>query len=114
MITGVGVDAYRGAKLNKVLANRLAVVHGVEGCDFVNTHWGHLEHPGDLVHDTDTGVAVLALAQVQQRHDSRLLVLGRVAFEDLIDELEVLLGELERDGRVVGRLVAVLNWRVHY
>ena len=52
---------------------------------------------------------MLALAQIQQRHDSSLFVLGRVALEDLIDKFEVLLGELERKARVVGGLVAVLE-----
>lgn len=105
--------SYRCAKLNKVLANRLTVVHGVEGCDFVDTHGGHLQETGDLVHDADAGVAVLALTNVQDRHDSGLLVLGGIALEDLIDELEVLLGELERNIRVVIAFVAVLdkvNW----
>lgn len=100
---------YRSAKLNKVLANRFPVVHGVESCDFVDTHRGHLEQPGDFVHDTDAGPAVLALAQVEQGHDSGLFVLGRVAFKDLIDEPEVLFGEVERDARVVGGFVAVLE-----
>ena len=106
-------QSYRSAKLNKVLANRLTVVHGVEGCDFVDTHGGHLQETGDLVHDADAGVAVLALTNVQDRHDSGLLVLGGIALEDLIDELEVLLGELERNIRVVIAFVAVLdkvNW----
>ncbi len=100
--------AYGGAELHKVLADGLAVVHGVEGCDLVDAHWGHLEHAGDLVHDADAGEAVLALAEVEQGHDGGLLVLGRVPLEDLIDDLEVLLGELERDALVVVRLVAVL------
>jgi hypothetical protein len=103
--------AYRSAKLNKVLSNRLTVVHGVEGCDFVNAHWGHLKDTGDLVHHANAGIAVLALAQVQEGHDGTLLVLGRVAFEDLIDEFHVLLGELERDRGVVARLVAMLELR---
>lgn len=104
MISG----AYRGADLHKVLANRLTVVHGVEGRNLVNAHWGHLEHASDLVHDADAGEAVLALTEVKQRHDSSLLVLGRVALEDLIGECEVLFGKLEREGRVVVGLVAVL------
>jgi hypothetical protein len=54
---------------------------------------------------------VLALAKVQQGHDGTLLVLGRVALEDLIDDLEVLLGELKREGRVVVWLIAVLIGR---
>lgn len=100
--------AYRGADLHEVLANRLAVVHGVEGRDLVNAHRGHLEHASDLVHDTDAGEAVLALTEVKKGHDSTLLVLGRVALEDLIGECEVLLRKLERDGRVVLGAVAVL------
>lgn len=100
--------AYGSADLHKVLANRVAVVHGVEGRDLVNTHWGHLEHASDFVHDTDAGETVLALTEVKQGHDSSLLVLGRVALEDLIGEFEVLLGKLEREARVVVDLVAVL------
>jgi hypothetical protein len=99
---------YRCADLHEVLADRLAVVHGVEGRNLVNAHWGHLEHASDLVHDADAGETVLALAKVKQRHDGGLFVLGRVALEDLIGELEVLVGKLEREGRVVVRLVAVL------
>lgn len=91
-----------------VLANRLAVVHGVEGGDFVDAHWGHFKESGDLVHDADAGPAVLALGEVQERHDGGFLVLGGVAFEDLVDELEVLLGELEGDVGVVIRVISVL------
>jgi hypothetical protein len=104
----VGRESYRSADLQEVLANGLTVVHGVEGCDFVNTHGGDLEHAGDLVHDADAGEAGLALTKIQEGHDSRLLVLGRVALEDLLDEGEVLGGELEGDARVVGGGVAVL------
>jgi hypothetical protein len=100
--------AYRGADLHKVLANRLAVVHGVEGRNLVNAHWGHLEHASDLVHYANAGEAVLALADVKQGHDGSLLVLGRVALEDLIGELEVLFRKLEWEARVVVGLVAVL------
>ena len=101
-------NAYRCADLYKVLANGLAVVHGVEGRNFVDTHWGHLEHASDLVHDADASEAVLALAEVKQGHDGSLLVLGRVALEDLIGEFEVLVGKLEREARVVVGLVTVL------
>lgn len=100
--------SYRSADLDKVFAHRLAVVHGVEGGDLVDTHWGHLQKPGNLVHDADAGPAELALSQVQKGHDGRLLVLRGVTFEDLIDEAEVLLGELERDTGVVVGVVAVL------
>lgn len=104
----VAIAAYRCADLHEVLANGLAVVHGVEGRNLVNAHWGHFEHASDLVHDADAGETVLALAKVEQGHDGGLLVLRRVALEDLIGEFEVLVGKLEREGRVVVRLVAVL------
>lgn len=51
---------------------------------------------------------MLTLTEVKEGHNSTLLVLRRVALEDLIGKLEVLVGKLEGDGRVVGGLVAVL------
>jgi hypothetical protein len=101
--------AYCCANLDEVLANGLAVVHGVEGRNLIDTHWGHLEHASDFIHDANAGEAVLALAKVKKRHDGGLLVLGRVALEDLIGEGEVLLGKLERETRVVVGGVAVLS-----
>ena len=61
-----------------ILADGGAVVHGIEGGDLVDAGRGHLEQAGDLVHDADRGEAVLALAEVQQRHDGGLLVLRRI------------------------------------
>lgn len=52
---------------------------------------------------------MLALAQVQHRHNGSLFVLRGVTLKDLIDEFEVLLGELEGESRVVGGFVAVLD-----
>lgn len=52
---------------------------------------------------------MLALSKVEKGHNSSLLVLGRVAFEDLVDDFFVLRAELERDGWVVVGLVAVLD-----
>lgn len=92
------------------LAHGLPVVHGVERRDLVDAHGGHLEEAGDLVHDADGGEAVLALAQVQQRHDGRLLVLRGVPLEDLGDDGLVLRGELEGDVGVVHGGVAVLGF----
>lgn len=100
--------SYGCADLQEVLANGITVVHGVEGSNLVDTHGGHLEHAGDLVHDADASVAVLALAEVQKGHDGSLLVLGRVTLKDLIGKLEVLVGKREGERRVVSRLVAVL------
>ena len=99
---------YSSACLNKELAHGRAVVHGVEARDLIDAHGRHLEQAGDLIHDADGGEAVLALAEVEKRHDRGLLVLRRVALQDLGDELLVLRGELEGDAGVVVGSVAVL------
>jgi hypothetical protein len=91
------------------LARGIAVVHGVEGRDLVHTHWRHFQYPRNLVHDADACEAVLALAEVEERHDGGLLVLGRVPRDNLLDELLVLGGELEGNFRIVLRCVAVLE-----
>lgn len=103
---------YRCACLHKELAHGCPVVHGVEGGDFVDTHRGHFEEARHLVHDADAGEAVLPLAQVQQRHDGGLLVLRRVALEDLGDDGLILRCELERNVRVVVGRVSVLAMEV--
>lgn len=104
-----------------VLSNGFAVVHGIKGGNLVDSHGGHFEHPGDLIHHADTGEAMLTLSEIEKRHDSSLLVLWRVSFQDLIDEGEVLGGEFEGDGRVVRRFIsmlkkgssqsAIINWK---
>lgn len=91
------------------LAHRRPVVHGIERSDLVNSHGGHLQDARHLVHDADAGEAVLALAQVQDRHHGGLFVLGRVALQDLGDNGLVLGGELEGQARVVIGGVAVLK-----
>lgn len=91
-------------------ANFLAVVHGVERRNLVHSHWRHLQQTCNLVHDADAGEAVLALAQVEQRHDRRLLVLRGVPLEDLGHDGLVLRGELEGYvGVVVGRVSVLLG-----
>ena len=107
--SGNGHTTYRRAQLQVEAAHGRPVVHGVEGGDLVHAHGRHLEELRDGVHDADAGEAVLALAKVEQRHHGRLLVLRRVALEDLGDELLVDGVELERDGRVVVGGVAVLE-----
>lgn len=102
-------EIYRCAGLDVELADGGAVVHGVEGGYLVDPHRRHLEDAGHLVHDADAGEAMLALTQVEQRHHGRLLVLWRVALEDLGDDALVLLGELERDIGVVIGCVAMLR-----
>lgn len=53
---------------------------------------------------------MLTLSEVEKGHHSSLLVLWRIPFEDLIDELVVLFGELERDTRIVFGAISML-WR---
>lgn len=99
------VCTYRRTGLDEELAHGGAVVHGIEGSDLVDAHGGHLEDAGDLVHDADAGKAVLALAQVEDRHDGGLLVLRRIALEELGDDGLILRREFEGDlGVVVGRV----------
>jgi len=89
-------------------AHRVAVVHGVESGDLVDSHRRHLQESRDLVHDTDAGEAVLSLAEVEKRHDGGLLVLAGVAGQDFLDELLILGVELEGDAGVVLSRIAVL------
>jgi len=98
-----------GAALDVEAADRSAVVHGVESCDFVDTHWWHFEQARDFVHHADAGEAVLSLAEVEERHDGGLFVLRWVAREDLFDELLVLGVELEGDTEVVLWTVTMLD-----
>jgi len=51
---------------------------------------------------------MLSLSQVQKGHHGCLFVLGRIAFQDLIYELVVLLRELEGNAGVVLRGISVL------
>lgn len=84
-----------------VATNGLSVVHGVESGNLVDTHGGHFQPAGNLVHDTDTAETVLALTKVEKGHDGGLLVLRRVSAEDLLNELFILGVELEGDIEVV-------------
>lgn len=104
-------STYRCAALDVELAHRVAVVHGVESSDLVDSHRRHLQESRNLVHDTDAGETVLPLAEVEQRHDGGLLVLAGVAGQDFLDELLILGVELEGDVEVVLGCVAVLRGR---
>lgn len=90
------------------LPGGVPVVHGIKGGHLVDTHGRHLQYPRNLVHDADACESVLALAQIQQWHHCRLLVLAGVAAQHLLDELLILRIELERDVQVVFGGVAVL------
>lgn len=104
--------AYRCACLDKELAHGVPVVHGVEGGHFVDSHGRHLQQASYLVHDTDAGEAVLALAQVEQGHDGGLLVLLGIPLEDLGDDGFILLVEFEGDIGIVVRGISVLRMSI--
>jgi len=97
------------ANLNVEFTDRGSVVHGVKGSHLINTHRRHLKYPGHLIHDADAGEAMLALAEVEQGHHRGLLVLRGVPGDDLLDELLILRGKLERNFRIVIRRVTVLQ-----
>lgn len=52
------------ADLYEELSDGVSVEHGVEGCDFVDTHRGHVEEARDFVHDGNGCEAVLTLAEI--------------------------------------------------
>jgi hypothetical protein len=52
---------------------------------------------------------MLSLSKIEQWHDSRLLVLRRVAGEDLLNERLILCSELEWYGWVVVGRIAMLD-----
>jgi hypothetical protein len=102
---------YRCAALNVELAHRVAVVHGVESGDLVDSHRRHLQDTRNLVHDADASETVLSLSEVEQRHDGGLLILAGVAGQHFLDELLILGIEFEGDIEVVLGSVAVLRER---
>ena len=87
----------------------VAVVHGIESRDLVHPHGRHFQEPRYLVHDADARPAViLALTEIQQRHDGCFLVLRGVAGEDFLDDGEIGVREFERNVGVVFGSVAML------
>lgn len=100
---------YCCADLYVVFANGVAIVHSVEGSDLVYAHWRHLQESRNLVHDADTCEAVLALAEVEQRHNGGLLVLRWVPRDNLLDEFLVLSGEFERNFGIVLGSITMLS-----
>jgi hypothetical protein len=94
-----------------VLADRIPVVHGVESRNLVYSHGRHFQYPRNLIHNTNATESVLALSEIEERHDCSLFVLRGVPGHDFLDELLILRCELERDiGVVLGR-VAMLQAR---
>lgn len=73
------------------------VEHGVEGSNFIDTHWWHFKELRDVVHDADTCPSfVLSLAEIEERNDSSFLVLWGIPGNDFFRLLQVIWGKLER------------------
>lgn len=96
------------------LAHGCSVVHGVKGRNFVDSHRGHLEQSGDLVHDANASETVLSLAEIEQRHAGGLLVLRGVSLEDLGNDGLIFRVELEGDIGVVVWGISVLENSVRH
>ena len=101
--------SYRCASLQVESPDGGPVVHGVEGGDLVDSHGWHLQYPRHFVHHTDAREAMLPLPKVEEWHHGGFLILGWVAFEDLVDQLLADGGELERYLRVVVGGISVLK-----
>ena len=101
-------STYCCADLDVELANRVPVVHGVESGNLVYSHWRHFQYPRHLVHDAYAAEAVLALSEIEERHDGSLFVLRGVPGHNFLDELLILRRELEGDVEVVFGGVAML------
>ena len=74
-------------------ADGRAVVHCVEGGDLVDAHGRHFKEASNFIHYAYRGPAYLTLAEVEERHHGRFLVLRGIALEDfgyefLIDGVE--------------------------
>ena len=110
-VISLSFSTYGCAALDVEFAHGVAVVHGVESGNLVDSHGRHLQESRDLVHDADAGEAVLSLAEVEERHDGGLLVLAGVAGQDFLDKLLILGVELEWNAGVVLGRVAVLRGR---
>jgi len=61
-------------------ADGVAVVHCVEGGDFVDAHGWHLEYARYLIHDADAREAVLPLTQIKEGHHGGFFILWGVTF----------------------------------
>jgi hypothetical protein len=91
-----------------ISTNRSSIIHSIEGSNLINTHWWHLQHPSNLVHNADACEPMLSLSNIKQWHYCGLLVLWWVSGEDLLNELLILCGELKGYRGIIVVGVAVL------
>lgn len=74
------------------------VEHGIEGCNFINTHGGHLKEVRDIIHHADACPSlVLPLAEVKQGNNCCFLILRWVFGNNFLRAFHVLRGEFERN-----------------
>jgi len=67
------------------------VEHGVEGSNFIDTHWWHLKEFCDVVHDADTCPSfVLSLAEIKEGNNSSFPVLWGIPGYDFFRPLQVI------------------------
>lgn len=100
---------YCRANLQMEFAHRRPIIHSIKRSHLIHPHRRHLQDPSHLIHNAQTGESMLSLSQIQNGHDSRLLVLWWIALEDLVDELVILVVELEGDFGIIDRRVAMLQ-----
>lgn len=91
-----------------VFAHRGAVVHSIETGHLIDAGRRHLQNACYLIHNANTGKAVLALAQVEQRHHGSFLVLRWVPPQNLGHYGLIFRRESEGYSGVVVECVAVL------
>eukprot|EP00960_Hanusia_phi_P048846 759203-Hanusia_phi.AAC.6 len=115
---GVSSDTRCRHHLDVMLSNGRAVVHGVEGSHLIHAHGRHVQNLRDLVHGNKWDppraamlwhLLSLLLSQVQERHDSRALVVAGVLLQDLVDLLVALGGEVPHGVQVVVLGVTMLQ-----
>jgi hypothetical protein len=101
-------DKCMKARLIYLIAYDWPVEHGIECCNLIHTHRRDVDNSCNLIHYRDGGETILSLAEIQKRHNSRLLVLRRVALENFFDSLLVVLVEFKRNAGIVLWCVAML------
>src|SRR3546814_13336722 len=69
-----------------IATHRRQIIHGVEGCDLISPHIGHIQFPGDELDHRDRKPALsagfradLALGKIKQSHNRRGLTTLRIA-----------------------------------
>src|SRR3546814_3367672 len=65
----------RAANLYMIATHRRQIIHGVEGCDLISPHIGHIQFPGDELDHRDRKPALRS-----EEHTSELQSLMRISY----------------------------------